>query len=74
VSTARIADWLSLAAAPAFAVMGLLSALTGNADPICSSSAASPFDSMAAMYLAMSAFHLPTWLRRAARTKPPLQC
>jgi hypothetical protein len=63
-SAARIADWLCLAAAPVFAVMALLSAITGGADMICSSQSALPVDSMTMMYLIMAIFHLPSWLRK----------
>ncbi|TCL71353.1 hypothetical protein [Rhizobium sp. BK251] len=67
---AGIADWLCLAAAPTFAIMGLLSA-NGGADMICSSMPdAFPLDGMAAMYLLMSAFHLPPWLRLFSHRSP----
>jgi len=58
------ADWLSLAAAPTFAVMALLSALPGTPDMLCAS--ASPLTSMTAMYLLMSGFHLSPWLKLLA--------
>jgi hypothetical protein len=65
VTAARIADWLALAAAPCFAGMALLSAVAGDGDAICSARGASfHFGSMSIMYLMMSAFHLPRWLRR----------
>ncbi|MFO1049783.1 MAG: hypothetical protein U1E52_18030 [Geminicoccaceae bacterium] len=60
------AQSLSLAAAPTFAVMALFAS---NADHdsmgmICASGQAwSSVDGMSAMYLLMSAFHLPAWLR-----------
>lgn len=60
------ADWLSLAAAPTFAFMALLTAVPGAAlpDVLCSTAAgASPFNGMVLMYLLMSAFHLAPWLR-----------
>jgi hypothetical protein len=53
------ADWLSLAAAPTFALMALLTALGGSShmqEP-------SLLHSMVPMYLLMSAFHLPAWLK-----------
>ena len=58
-------DWLSLAAAPTFAIMALLTAATGGADMmICSSVlSVSPLSGMALMYLLMSAFHLAPWLK-----------
>ena len=59
------ADWLSLAAAPTFALMGLLTAVFGRQpDMLCAAlQGASPLSGMAAMYLLMSAFHLAPWLR-----------
>lgn len=61
-----VADWLHLAAAPAFALMALLTGLSG-ADMLCG--AASPLGGMVPMYLLMSAFHLPPWLKLIARRK-----
>jgi hypothetical protein len=52
------ADWLSLAATPAFAVMALLTAADEPA-----MHGASPLSGMALMYLLMSLFHLPPWLK-----------
>ena len=61
------AGWLSLAAAPTFATMALVTAVTGGADMICSAmSAPFPLSGMATMYLLMSVFHLSPWLRLAA--------
>jgi hypothetical protein len=63
-NAAGIADWLCLAAAPTFAIMAILTAATGGADMICSSMhGTSALDGMMTMYLMMSAFHLPPWLR-----------
>lgn len=65
---AGLGDWLCLAATPTFAAMALLSAVTGGADMICSSMADTfPLDGMVMMYLLMSAFHLPPWLRLVSR-------
>jgi hypothetical protein len=59
-----MAHWLSLAAAPTFATMALLTAVFEGADMICAVSPdAWPFGGMVPMYLLMSAFHLPSWLR-----------
>ena len=59
--------WLSLAAAPTFAVMALATAMAGRgaSDVLCS--AASPLGGMIPMYLLMSAFHSAPWLRLIAR-------
>ena len=61
--------WLSLAAAPTFAFMALLSATTGGGalEEFCSSAGASPLGGMIPMYLLMSAFHSTPWLRLIAR-------
>jgi hypothetical protein len=59
------ADWLSLAAAPTFATMALLTGLSSNPpDMLCSAAqVASPLSGMVPMYLLMSAFHSAPWLR-----------
>ena len=64
-SAAGAADWLYLAAAPTFAIMALLTGVLGRAlpDALCSAAGASPLSGMVPMYLLMSAFHLPPWLR-----------
>ena len=55
---------LSLAAAPTFAIMALLTLAGGSPDMICSASqGVSPLSGMVPMYLPMSAFHLAPWLR-----------
>lgn len=53
---------LSLAAAPTFASMALLTSVLGSADVFCSATA-SPLTGMVLMYLLMAAFHLAPWLR-----------
>ena len=64
-SPARLARWLSLAAAPTFALMALLTSL--DASPIAKLCGASgPFAGMLPMYLLMSAFHAPPWLKLLA--------
>ncbi|WP_441242228.1 hypothetical protein [Tardiphaga sp. 768_D3_N2_1] len=62
---APAADWLCLAAAPAFALMALLTGvLDGSApDLLCSTSHSSPWSGMAVMYAFMSLFHTVPWLR-----------
>ena len=60
-ATFGIADWLSLAAAPTFAVMALLTCVLGGGAPdmLCAAThGASPLSGMVPMYLLMSAFHL----------------
>jgi hypothetical protein len=70
-----MASFLSLAAAPTFALMAVLTGLSGGGaqDMMCSAGHASPFGGMMPMYLLMSAFHLAPWLRLIGRrsiTKP----
>jgi hypothetical protein len=65
VTALGAADWLSLAAAPAFAVMALLTGVLGGApDVLCAAMQdTSPLSGMIPMYLLMSAVHLAPWLR-----------
>jgi hypothetical protein len=65
-STRGAVDWLYLAAAPTFAAMALLTGVLGGGQPdiLCSGAEhASPLSGMTTMYLLMSAFHLPPWLK-----------
>jgi len=65
-ATLGAADCLSLAAAPTFAVMALLTAVLGGGPlaMLCSSAPdASPLTGMIPMYLLMSAFHAAPWLK-----------
>ncbi|WFU11392.1 hypothetical protein QA646_23620 (plasmid) [Rhizobium sp. CB3090] len=64
-----ITHWLSLAAAPTFAIMALLTATIGDADMICSMQGASPLSGMVPMYLLMSVFHVAPWLRLLSRQR-----
>ena len=64
------ADFLTLAAAPTFAVMALLTCVLGGpADALCSIAGASPLGGMVPMYLLMSAFHLAPWLKLIGRRR-----
>jgi hypothetical protein len=61
---------LSLAAAPIFAIMALLTGIHDGGMPsmLClAAQDASPLTGMVPMYLLMSAFHLGPWLRLLAR-------
>ena len=59
------AGWLSLAAAPTFAIMALWTGLFGGKPdmPCMAMQDSSPMSGMTAMYLLMSAFHAAPWLR-----------
>jgi hypothetical protein len=64
-----VADWLSLAAAPTFAIMALLTVVLGGGplDMLCSAAQdASLLTGMVPMYLLMSAFHSAPWLKLIA--------
>lgn len=66
------ADCLSLAAAPTFAAMALLTGILGSdASGIMCVAAhhASPLTGMVPMYLLMSVFHAMPWLRLSARCR-----
>ncbi|MFH5773144.1 hypothetical protein ACHFJ0_02770 [Paracoccus sp. NGMCC 1.201697] len=61
------AGWLSLTASPIFAIMAAMTAQDGGS--LClSAPGASPMSGMTGMYLLMSIFHLPPWLRLIARS------
>lgn len=61
------AGWLALAAAPTFALMGLIAGGSMPSALCMSDPGILPFDGMTTMYLLMCLFHLPPWLKRAAR-------
>ncbi len=57
--------WLSLAAAPTFAIITLTTGILGSSpgNMICAAGHASMLDGIVPMYLLMSAFHSPPWLK-----------
>jgi hypothetical protein len=65
------ADLLCLAAAPAFAIMALTTAALGGGPPdlLCAVQDSSQLGGMVPMYLLMSAFHLPPWLRLLSKRR-----
>jgi hypothetical protein len=68
----RTADWISLAAAPTFAIIALLTSPFGGGPPdlLCSAAhGASPLSGMVPMYLLMSAFHSAPWLKLISRRR-----
>jgi hypothetical protein len=70
--TMSAASLLSLAAAPTFAIMALLTAVHGDGMPgmLCSAAlAGSRLTGMAPMYVLMSAFHLGPWLTLLTRQR-----
>ena len=71
VAAARhLARWLALAATPTFAVMAVLTAMTGGpADMLCAAGQGSLLGGMVPMYLLMSAFHSAAWLRLIAERR-----
>ncbi len=71
-----VADWLSLAAAPTFAMMALLTVVLGGGrtDFLCSVAQTSPLSGMVLMYLLMSAFHLAPWLRLVTSSAERRRC
>jgi hypothetical protein len=65
----RVADCLSLAAAPTFGLMALVTAIadTGAHQMWCAPAMHdSPLTGMVSMYALMSAFHLTPWLKRVS--------
>jgi hypothetical protein len=66
----RASDWLSLTAAPTFALMAVATGVpdSGAHQMSCSSAThIAPLAGMAPMYALMSAFHLAPWLRVISR-------
>ena len=59
-----VAGWLSLAAAPTFALMALLTHFgSGPLEALCSTGTSLHLGGMVPMYLLMSAFHFAPWLK-----------
>ena len=76
-SVLSAADWISLAAAPTFALMALLTVVLGGGRPdmLCSAAQdASPLSGMVPMYLLMSAFHSAPWLKLISRRREGALC
>jgi hypothetical protein len=66
----RVADWLSLAAAPAFALMAVVTGILEGGAPQMTCSAmthTSPLTGMVPMYVLMSGFHFTPWLKLISR-------
>jgi hypothetical protein len=63
---AALTNGLYLAATPTFAIMAVLTAVSGNADMMCAATQ-SPLGGMVPMYALMSAFHAGPWLKRIFR-------
>jgi hypothetical protein len=68
-----VTDCLALAATPTFAVAALLAALGGGEpDFLCAAlQHASPLGGMVPMYVLMSAFHSPPWLKLMSSRRNP---
>jgi len=66
----RAADFLSLAAAPSFAIMALLTFDRAAPDLLCSAAHNGPsLSGMTAMYMLMCAFHTAPWLKLIIRRR-----
>ena len=77
VAAFGVADGLSLAAAPTFAVMALLTSVFGGGsmDLLCAAAQdTSPQSGMVPMYVLMSAFHLTPWLKLITSSPARRRC
>jgi hypothetical protein len=63
--------WLSLAAAPTFAIMALAAAAPGGdgGHMMCTAEHPTTLGGMVPMYLLMSAFHSQPWLKLISRSR-----
>ncbi len=61
----RVADWLGLAAAPTFAAMAFITAISGDGplSALCVAHTGSALTGMVPMYVLMSVFHSAPWLK-----------
>ena len=63
-AAAGLTKWVCLAATPTFAIMALLTCLDGSPmGGLCSSGLGPALSGMLPMYLLMSVFHSPPWLK-----------
>ncbi|TYC52356.1 hypothetical protein FMN50_18600 [Rhodobacterales bacterium] len=69
-ATSGLAAWLGLAASPTFAFMALVSATDAHEMATCLPVETPAVNGMALMYLLMSLFHAPSWLKLAAGAGP----
>ena len=65
-AASRAANLLCLVAAPAFAIMALLTGLSRTPDAVCSAADPSLLSGMAPMYVLMTIFHGAPWLKLVA--------
>jgi hypothetical protein len=73
-TTFEAAGGLALAASPTFAIMALLTGVSGG-DMVCAAVPdAFPLSGMATMYLLMSAFHSAPWLKLISRWRNGASC
>jgi hypothetical protein len=75
-SVLSAADWISLAAAPTFALMALFALVLGGGRPdvLCSAEGASLLSGMVPMYLLMSAFHSVPWVKLISKRREGAHC
>lgn len=65
--------WIGLAASPTFVVMAWMTAKDGSRAEVCSVALGLlPINGMAWMYLLMSLFHVPPWLKLASSRPRPV--